>query len=236
MACSGDPIDTSRAPEFISFGETGDLWLIVGSGQQSSTFLVDSHALCRTSRVFRSMLRNGFMESKPQGQDHWEVKLPEDKALPFIILMDIIHNEFERTPVEINVQDLYHICTLTNKYDMTKVLRPMAGSWQKRLKDDRSGVCVKHWSKRLFAAWELGCWETVEEMFFKIAACCSVNEDVDLVYAESSLLEELKALELLPLIDLVAEQRSRILGVFKARCKIAPQEFCPEMSSADLFG
>ncbi|KAM0343306.1 hypothetical protein ACHAPU_008627 [Fusarium lateritium] len=198
MADSDDPVNTSWAPEFISFEETGDLWLMVGTGQQSATLLVDSHALCRTSKVFRSMLRSGFMESKPQDQDHWEVKLPEDKAQPFIIILGIIHNEFERTPVEIGLEDLYHLCILTNKYDMTKVLRPMVASWQKCLKDDSEGI--EHCSKKLFVAWELGCRETVEETLLKIAIYCSINSDGDLVYEESLLLEKFEAFELLPLI------------------------------------
>ncbi|KIL94646.1 hypothetical protein FAVG1_01577 [Fusarium avenaceum] len=202
MRRSHNPLDLLRQPEFITIDEAGDLWLIVGTGWDSITLLVDSRTLCRASKVFRSMLRAGFMESKPQDQGHWEVKLPDDKSLPFIILMDIIHCEFERTPVHISLYNLHDVCILANKYDMTKVLRPMAATWYRDLEIPRKdSLQISELCSRLFVFWELGCWKSVQEMLPAFAQESHINPDGELVYMGSSILDNLQTFRLLPLID-----------------------------------
>lgn len=201
MRRSHDPLDLLRQPEFITIDEAGDLWLIVGTGWDSITLLVDSRTLCRASKVFRSMLRAGFMESKPQDQGHWEVKLPDDKSLPFIILMDIIHCEFERTPVHISLYNLHDVCILANKYDMTKVLRPMAATWYRDLEIPRKdSLQISELCSRLFVFWELGCWKSVQKMLPAFAQESHINPDGELVYMGSSILDNLQTFRMLPLI------------------------------------
>ncbi|KAM0215734.1 hypothetical protein ACHAQI_002832 [Fusarium lateritium] len=217
---SRSPLDLLRRSEFITIDEAGDLWLIVGTGWDSITLLVDSRTLCRTSKVFRSMLRAGFMESKPQDQGHWEVKLPDDKALPFIILMDIIHCEFERTPLQMSLSELYDVCILTNKYDMTKVLRPMAATWYQILTIPRKdSFQISELCSRLFVFWELGCWRSVQEMLPIFAQESHINPDGELVYMSSSILDNLQTFRMLPLIDLIKEHRLHVLSLYQKRCR-----------------
>jgi hypothetical protein len=201
MRRSLNALDFLGQPEFITIDKAGDLWLIVGTGWDSITLLVDSRTLCRASKVFRSMLRAGFMESKPQDHGHWEIKLPDDKSLPFIILMDIIHCEYERTPIHISLHNLYDVCILTNKYDMTKVLRPMAATWYHDLEIPRKdNLQISELCNRLFVFWELGCWKSVEQMLPTFAQESHINPDGELVYMSSSILDDLQTFRMLPLI------------------------------------
>ncbi|KAG4284799.1 hypothetical protein FPRO04_05181 [Fusarium proliferatum] len=154
----------ASSPNTIVFDGSGDLWLTSGSVSSSKILHVDSNALCRASKVFRAMLRGHFSDSKPANDLHrWEVKLPENDPEAFVVLMDVVHANFDHAPLNLKPQELYNICVLTNKYDMTKTLRPMATAWYERLKSmcQRSNK-MQAYSKNLFVAWELGCQGAVE--------------------------------------------------------------------------
>lgn len=126
----------------------------------SQVFLVCSKTLSRASKPFKAMLYGPFTESKHNQNDHtsaWTVRLPEDDPKAFAMLMNIIHNKFNLVPSLINRDDLFHISVLTNKYDMTEVLRPWAQRWILALSDSLDGA---DWGWRderyLWIAWELG--------------------------------------------------------------------------------
>jgi hypothetical protein len=109
--------------EPLTFDQDGDLKLTVGTNP-SQEMLVDSHVLCRTSPVFRKMLRGPFAERKPE-QGNWNIKLPEDDNETFAVLMDLAHGLYMRVECTITTAKLYKLCVLSNKYDMISVLRPM---------------------------------------------------------------------------------------------------------------
>ncbi|KAF5651020.1 uncharacterized protein FTJAE_197 [Fusarium tjaetaba] len=114
-------------------------------------------------------------------------------------------------------QELCNTCVLTNKYDMTKTLQPMATSWYQRLKImcQRSKK-MQAYSKNLFVAWELGCQGAVEEMLQDIAGKWHVDEFVSLLIVRNTRLINLETFRLIPLIDPVAQHRVKMLQVFNA--------------------
>ncbi|KAF5570767.1 hypothetical protein FPHYL_955 [Fusarium phyllophilum] len=200
----------ASSPDTIVFDDNGDLWLTVGSASSSKVLHVDSNALCRASKVFRAMLRGSFSDSKPANNLHrWEVRLPEDNPEAFVVLMDIVHANFDHAPLDLKPQELYNICVLTNKYDMTKTLRPMATAWYQRLKSmcQRSKK-MQAYSKNLFVAWELGCQGAVEEMLQDIAEKCHVDE-----------FGSFHNYLIMILSDPIAQHRVKMLQVFHAEGK-----------------
>ncbi|KAF5542463.1 hypothetical protein FMEXI_7437 [Fusarium mexicanum] len=211
----------ASSPDTIVFDDNGDLWLTVGPVSSSKIFHVDSNALCRASKVFRAMLRGRFSDSKPANSLHrWEVKLPEDNPEAFVVLMDIAHANFDHAPLDLKPQELYNICVLTNKYDMTKTLRPMATAWYQRLKSmcQRSKK-MQAYSKNLFVAWELGCQGAVEEMLQDIAEKCHVDEFGSLLIDRNTRLINLETFRLIPVIDAITQHRVKMLQVFHAEGK-----------------
>lgn len=140
------------APDWV-LDEDGDLTLVVGA-EPSRKMKVDSRTLRRASPVFRQMLSGLCRESKPPSGS-WEVSLAEDDPAALLIIMDIIHGQYEHTTVEIAVEILCQVLRLASKYHMAKALRPVSSAWLGYANEDAR----KQLSGReayLFVAHELG--------------------------------------------------------------------------------
>jgi hypothetical protein len=157
-------------PSLITFEVDGDLKFTVGPDGNCEEMLVDSRAVCRASPVFRKMLRGPFVEAQPETGE-WNVRLPEDDAEAFAVLMDIIHIQTDRTPWSPFIPEFYEIVKLADKYDMMRVLRPVATNWvRKRQHDLKTGH--DRFSKNLkslYIAQKLGATSLFEELVFQMA-------------------------------------------------------------------
>ncbi|KAK1833402.1 hypothetical protein QBC39DRAFT_46568 [Podospora conica] len=131
---------TSQQPgtiRTITMDNDGDLTVVVGpggpgSGPHTSTFLVCSHALSRSSPIFKTMLYGSFRESRlaNTGPEPWTVKLPDDHPTHATILFNIVHSHFNKvSAVVISLELLYGILAFTDKYDMTVLLAPWLQAW-----------------------------------------------------------------------------------------------------------
>ncbi|KAF4463596.1 hypothetical protein FALBO_9579 [Fusarium albosuccineum] len=211
------PSSDPSPPETIEFDPHGDLHLIVDTNP-SQTMLVDSRALSRASAFFHSMFHGQFAESKPEEGD-WVIKLPEDKAMPFKILMDMVHAMYAWTPTHLSIDNLFDLCVLTNKYDMSRALRPMADIWfYHRIKNINS-LGTESLAKILFVAWELGHDESVRQMTVKIAREFSVDENGDFVDSEYNPLKDMAPFKLLPFMGEMLHYRASSLLVYRAECE-----------------
>ena len=155
--------------------EDGDLLLRVGSALgKEHEFKVCSAALRRASPVWKAMLFSKFKEAKPADGSEWIVELPEDDPSPLAIILQIIHGKFELVPTYIPLAQLYGLLILTDKYQMTHVVKPWAHTWVEVVRQPRptvpeypgndsvfdgSGDLTGHGRiLRMYAAWELG-WD-----------------------------------------------------------------------------
>ena len=119
-----------------SFDEFGDLRLDVG--ESSTSFLVCSRAMARSSPAFRSMLYGGFKESKPP-VGKWVLKLAEENPEAFTIILNIVHGRLDKVPLNLSnggsdnsehsATVLYNVAKIADKYLMIRLLRPWAESW-----------------------------------------------------------------------------------------------------------
>ena len=142
--------DQCEPPELITFDCDGDLILEVGeivcehkgdaTGGTSAytrvarTFQVCSRTLCRASPVFKQMFSGGFAGSQPRENGRqWAVELPDDDYEALAVFCHIIHGNFEKVPSsaeDINLDLLYQITVLSDKYDLLRWLRPWACQWR----------------------------------------------------------------------------------------------------------
>ncbi|KAK7963988.1 hypothetical protein PG996_008324 [Apiospora saccharicola] len=163
---------TPEEPALKVMDADGDLLLKVGTTKCTTspafsggphlhdvvfTFQVCSRTLARSSPVWKAMLFGGFAESKPKEGD-WIVSLPDDSPEAMSTLLGIIHAKFEGVPLLnhlITSHDLFNLTVLTDKYDLTHILRPWARTWLDCVWD--SGMCgFKHHLELLWITWELG--------------------------------------------------------------------------------
>ena len=122
-----------------------------------------------------------WQESKPASGESWVVELPEDPAEPMEIILDIIHGRFERIPKALSLQDLCDLLALTNKYDMTGVLRPWCAQWIKAAR--KPDLDTDNTLRSLFIAWELGDEHLFALRLEEISLHAKIDEEGRLSYA-----------------------------------------------------
>jgi hypothetical protein len=162
-----------KKPSTLYVDEDGDLRLELGPERQS--LVVDSRALSRSSPVFKKMLYGEFAESKHAHSDReWAVQLPEDNAAAFAIPLNIMHGRFHEVPDTLEAEDLFEVTIITDKYDMTQILRPWAKKWCEPLHDQigQPGHEILLW-----IAWELGSKDIFEKMAQYLVCHSTVDAD-----------------------------------------------------------
>lgn len=172
----------------IEFDPAGDLYLIVGPSSQE--MLVDSRVLCRSSVVFRKILSDKFSEAKPK-KGKWRVRLL-DGPHTFALLMDIVHGVYDRATNKMTASQLYQICVLTNNYDMTQTLRPMASRWLAPYSSPQMLLDPKGFSitNMMFIAWEMGHCAIFEALAKTVAWRYNSNLNNDLIYPNGTRLQD----------------------------------------------
>ncbi|KAL0936006.1 uncharacterized protein CTRU02_208221 [Colletotrichum truncatum] len=168
-----------RSERAFHFDSYGDLIFKVGNPKEVLEFLVCSRTVARSSAVFRAMLYGGFAESKPQATGNsWVVELPEDRACPLLVVLSIIHGHFTYIPNGLKQNEMYHVLTITEKYDMTHILRPWAKVWFQPYEDIRSPAGNE---MLLWISWEIGHVKMVCDMSKSLLLGSQVDKNGQLV-------------------------------------------------------
>ncbi|KAF4469556.1 nuclear pore [Fusarium albosuccineum] len=142
----------------IDFDPRADIKLKVGGkGAGSVVFGACSRALSRASPVFERMLYGNFIEARSRQAegDEWIVELPEDKAEPFIVFLQIAHCRFNKVEKKLRLDLLYDLTVLTNYYDCTRLLEPWMGAWMSGMEDEMRKSSL-NMAKALWISWEFG--------------------------------------------------------------------------------
>ncbi|KAI0183591.1 hypothetical protein EV127DRAFT_446571 [Xylaria flabelliformis] len=163
--------------------------------QLPAVYIVCSKALSRASPVWKTLLYGGFAESKPSSASSasdWVVELPDDDPKAVETILNIIHSRFDllpRTTDLIDLDDLYQLTVLTDKYDLTPLLRPWASIWINSATDKydlwiRSGTSAVTFDleRLLWIAWELGDPILFSKTSTALAQCCSIDANGGLQY------------------------------------------------------
>jgi hypothetical protein len=170
----------------VRVDDDGDLRLVIGPDQRE--FLVCSRSLSRASRVFKCMLYGGFRESHPVSDtEPWVVQLPEDDSAAAKLLLDVIHVRFDRIPTTLPLAELYNVLVFTEKYDMTKVLRPWLQAWVTSLSALHEATDISY---AIGLASELGVKDTLGRLARRLIVDSGINNEGQLVDADKNLIEQ----------------------------------------------
>lgn len=121
----------------------------------AQTFRVCPRTMARASVVWRKLLFGGFAESKQPKESDWIVSLPDDLPQPMATLLGIVHAKFDQVPSTVKTQELYDIAVLTDKYDLTHILKPWSRTWIRQAwNSGKEGPVPK--TQLLWITWELG--------------------------------------------------------------------------------
>lgn len=142
------------------FDDKGDIRLVVTEppSEESSakcyTFIVSSKVMSLACDAWNTMLNGQFIEAQSTSGQR-KIGLPEDDPRALAILLNIAHLRFDLVPSPISFSLLLKVTVLTDKYDMTRVIRPWATSWIDGLGSQLSVTSPGH-EEWLWIAWELG--------------------------------------------------------------------------------
>ncbi|KAK5658127.1 hypothetical protein OQA88_2683 [Cercophora sp. LCS_1] len=197
----------------------GDLRLRVADADGDvQDYIVCSAAMRRASKVWKTMLFGGYEESRPVGRE-WLVSLPEDKPEPILVILNIIHGNFSLVPAKPSLAEMYEILEVTNKYDMSGVIRPWAANWMESIKETymQVGACLP---ELIFIAWELGDDELFDALTRRLVAACRRGEEGNLVGEDGRNLAEV-LIHPPHLYENIVAQRTQLidsmLNIYEAR-------------------
>lgn len=185
----GEPTSAAETRPTIYIDMDGDLRLRVADGDSDvQDYIVCSAAMRRASQVWKKMLFGGYKESRPVDCE-WLVSLPEDKPEPLLVILNIIHGNFALIPAKPSLAELCGILEVTNKYDMSGVIRPWAATWMESIKETymHDGACLP---ELIFIAWELGDAELFDTLTYRVVAECRKDEGGNLVGEDGRSLAE----------------------------------------------
>lgn len=171
-------VDTQTMAEepTVDIDPKGDLFLETSTEDfESKRFRVCSRALRRQSPVWEQMLFGPWKESKPADGKEWVVHLVGDPAGPLEIVLSIIHGKFDTVPDRLPIETLHQLLIITNKYDITSIVRPWRGQWLKEASTAHRCLVAQSVVKSLYIAWELG----DEHLFALRLENISLNTEVD---------------------------------------------------------
>ncbi|KAI0483772.1 hypothetical protein F4859DRAFT_474091 [Xylaria cf. heliscus] len=156
-------------------------------------YVVCSRTLSRASPVWKKLLYGGFAESKPScasSASDWVVELPDDNPKAMATILNIIHSRFTSIPRItdlINLEDFYQLTVLTDKYDLTAILRPWAPVWMRSAKEkheswgrNNTGPVTSDLERLLWIAWEMGDINLFKNVSRDLVLNCSVDANGDL--------------------------------------------------------
>ncbi|KAF5493798.1 hypothetical protein CGCF413_v010432 [Colletotrichum fructicola] len=195
------------------FDTRGDLTLKVGGDQSAYEFVVCSRTLGRSSPVFQAMLFNDLTESKPSDGAAWNVQLPDDDPSPIFLILSIIHGHFQHVTRTLREKQLYEVLVVTEKYDMTKILNPLASTWFAPYEEFRF-LGSDETFPLLWSSWELGHIKAFSRFAAGLMVRQPINVEGELVTGHKTL----RRLSGLPyrqppgLIESIAQGRRDLIG------------------------
>lgn len=167
----------------VSIVPDGDLYLVAGAellSGDTTEFQVCSTTVARLARVFDIMLFGCFAESKSHlasGQK-WEVALPEDDPEIMGIILSVAHANVSKVPTKRTMEELYRILVITNKYDITPVLKFQVITWLQNLEGvSEIETNADSAAQFMFIAWELGHESLYKWLMDKLAKTCSIGSE-----------------------------------------------------------
>ncbi|EWZ50389.1 hypothetical protein FOCG_09714 [Fusarium oxysporum f. sp. radicis-lycopersici 26381] len=204
---TSESVSNESGKPTICFDESGDLYLKVGQ-DPGRIMLVDSRALSRVSPRLKEIVSRNQKDTKDGGD--WTIELPDDDAVPFTVLLNMIHTRFEKVPAKVSLKKLYGACILTSKYEMTQVLRPVAERWFNAVGTSTGDYGL--FFKKAYIAWELGFSEELSDMVGHVVLNCSLDLDDQLVIGENKeRLCDFEGFQRIPILDCITEHRELAL-------------------------
>ncbi|KAF3208316.1 hypothetical protein TWF106_008110 [Orbilia oligospora] len=130
--------------------EAADLKVVLKNESGNFSFLVSSHALSISSKVWKLIIHpRGTKELDTENLVPYGavkiMKLEDDDALTLDVIFQIIHLQTDEIPAEISFGLLRKIAIVSDKYECGKVLNPWPKLWMKPYENRATAPLFEDW-------------------------------------------------------------------------------------------
>ena len=160
---------------------SGDLRLVAGytdaegDDSDSRTFVVSTRVLCLASPIWKSMFDpSGPWAKQKSGSEPFEMK--EDDPDTLLILLDAAHLNFDLIPQMLDLDQLFQLAVLCDKYDTFKLVRPWISGWITWLQGLKP-TCAPGNEDWLFISWSLGKEKIYQTLSKHLVSSVTINEE-----------------------------------------------------------
>ncbi|MCJ1397827.1 hypothetical protein MMC11_001023 [Xylographa trunciseda] len=156
----------------VEIDPKGDVVLVLNCQDEKKKLLVSSRILSMVSPVFAAMLNSQFKEglhNVTPGISH-KVSLPDDDAIAFEIICNVIHYRHKHVPIDPSLEQLVNIAVIADKYELREPLFGYSVVWLQSGIKNNTGMKynAKHCNTILFAAYALDAPEEFARISWEI--------------------------------------------------------------------
>jgi len=180
----------------IEFDHEGDVLLILLSASGIARFRVNSNILCIASPVFRAMLganskfkERAALSARTPTSEPLELSLPDDDPKALVVILRVIHLQYDWVPPSLDENQLYKIAVICDKYDMRQSLEVWLAKWISPLVDPPAKPISG--DKWLFIAYAFGRQDLFSRLTKDLILQCRSDEDGNLLLNGNTLSEHI---------------------------------------------
>ncbi|GJC88918.1 hypothetical protein ColLi_11756 [Colletotrichum liriopes] len=190
--------DTPADADEIQIDPNGDLLLHTGpdpSSGDTKLFRVCSNTIRRSSPFWKRSLYETASEIRAHDEEWWACTpslyaCQYDKSSGLIILLNIIHSNFNQIPSEPTLTEIYNILCLASSFEMELVLQPWIAQWHGILKSAETSRNGHDLGMLACMAWTLGDERLFTRTTIKITLTCVADKEGHMITADGVRLDD----------------------------------------------
>ncbi|GKT89537.1 nuclear pore protein [Colletotrichum tofieldiae] len=190
--------DTLADADEIQIDPNGDLLLHTGpdsSSGDTKLFRVCSNTIRRSSPFWKRSLYETSSEIRAHDGEWWACTpslyaCQYEKSSGLIILLNIIHSNFNQIPSEPTLTEIYNILCLASSFEMELVLQPWIAQWHGILKSAETSRSGHDLGMLACMAWTLGDERLFTRTTMKITLTCVADKEGHMITADGVRLDD----------------------------------------------
>ncbi|KAK4449616.1 hypothetical protein QBC34DRAFT_350776 [Podospora aff. communis PSN243] len=188
------PREDSETFRVISYHIDADLYVKVRVSGEPVMYKVHSTLIAAASPVWREMIYKGKCPRPATGRWVTEMVAPEDDAFGLDVIFSLIHYKFHELPGSLNVDEMYGLARVAEKYDCKHILIPYMSKWlvdlewhlklqlEENIKNEGDKKTDED-DKTLFLTWVFGLGRWFAKVVSRVAYKATINDDGTLLDA-----------------------------------------------------
>ncbi|KAI9815513.1 MAG: hypothetical protein M1827_002647 [Pycnora praestabilis] len=232
-----DPANSQNSVTTHSIDPNADVILVLPQASSIFEYLVSSKVLTLVSPIFAALFGPDFQEGQtsPDEKGRRRYTIQEDDPTALELFCNLIHYRQSAIPTKPELQLLYDLAVLSDKYDCVRSVGPWAEGWIGQLKDaitDSKGL-----ERLLFVAYTFesdNLFRSISSKMMRTASCSEIfsEQETESTSFTSILRSSLRRENFKVLLSVQREIENHIMSPLNSSVSYRTNtEICPELLS-----